>query len=314
MEGSQQGGGDVLTDPALVLLGLPVELERADGLEFSEQGPDDLEVDVVTHVDPHDHEDEEEGANKDGIKVAENFGSGEEEVANVVRSVHSDANVGEVESVAEPNEGQADNVMADQLLEVLAGLLHTQKQNNGLLGPVGSLKEVVELDDTKMCAVREGLVHAGGVKVPDGGLAHDVETSRAEDTKVDGRVSLFHKSRLLALSKPGSARKRSKNFLHDKLASEGQDDGIECDKSKVPGAFAVLSRLSILLRDLVGEEDEVMDRVGLVGPDGVCRDEQGENDGRQDVCVLDHHMSHATDNTARTTTLGHALGGGRGGW
>jgi hypothetical protein len=38
--------------------------------------------------------------------------------------VHGQTHVGKVEAVAQADEGQADDVMADQLLEVLARLLH----------------------------------------------------------------------------------------------------------------------------------------------------------------------------------------------
>lgn len=40
----QEGSSDVLADPALVLLSLPVQLKRSNGSEFGEHGPDDLEV------------------------------------------------------------------------------------------------------------------------------------------------------------------------------------------------------------------------------------------------------------------------------
>ena len=52
MERREEGGGDVVRDPALVLLCLPVKLVGPDGLEFVEFGVDDAEVEVVTQVDP----------------------------------------------------------------------------------------------------------------------------------------------------------------------------------------------------------------------------------------------------------------------
>ena len=66
--------GDILRDPALVLLGLPVELPGPDGLEFGEHGPEDLEGDVVAQVGPDDHEDEEVGFDEGGVDVVEAFG------------------------------------------------------------------------------------------------------------------------------------------------------------------------------------------------------------------------------------------------
>lgn len=123
----------------------------------------------------------------------------EEEVTDIVGDVDGQAHVGEVETVAQGNEGQADNVVADQLLKVLAGLLQAQQQDYGLLGPVGGLEQVVELEDGLVGHVREVLVHAGGVEVPDGGAAHDVHAGRAQDAEVKGRVGLLHEARLLAL-------------------------------------------------------------------------------------------------------------------
>lgn len=57
------------------MFGGPVEHVGADRLELGEDGPDDLEVQVVTHVDPDDHEEEEVGSNNGAIKVVEKFGS-----------------------------------------------------------------------------------------------------------------------------------------------------------------------------------------------------------------------------------------------
>ncbi|KAJ2969692.1 hypothetical protein NQ176_g8536 [Zarea fungicola] len=112
----QQRRGDVLADPALVLLRLPVELKGPNGSKFGEEGDDDLDVDVVAQVDPDADKGEEVGRNQKVVEVVEHLGGGEEEVANVVRGVDGDANVGEVEAVAEPNEGEADHVVADELV------------------------------------------------------------------------------------------------------------------------------------------------------------------------------------------------------
>ncbi len=59
MERCEQSEGDVLRDPALVLLRLPIEFERPHGFERGKDGVDDFEVDVVAGVAPYEHEDEE---------------------------------------------------------------------------------------------------------------------------------------------------------------------------------------------------------------------------------------------------------------
>lgn len=204
----QQRRGDVLADPALVLLRLPVELKGPNGSKLGEEGDDDLDVDVVAQVDPDADKGEKVRRNQKVVEVVEHLGGGEKEVANVVRGVDGDANIGEVEAVAEPDEGKADHMVADELIVVLAGLFEAEDEDNRLLGPVGALEEVVKLDDSFVAAVGKVGVHAGRVVVPDGGLAHDVETGRAEKGKVDGCVSLLHEARLLALAKTSTARPR----------------------------------------------------------------------------------------------------------
>lgn len=155
-------------------------------------------------------------------------------------------NVGEMEAVAQANQGQADNMMADQLPEILPGLFHSQEKHDGLLRPVGSLEKVVKLEHSHMGLVREVLVHADGVEVPDGRAAHNVHTNGSHNSKVESRVHLLHVPSLLsARLEAGPARHGAQNLLHDELAGEGQDDGVEGYKGNVPEAFAVL-------RDLIG--------------------------------------------------------------
>lgn len=75
-----------MRDPALVLLGLPVEVVGADGGEFAgrdggegevagrEQGLDDDEVEVVPAVGPDDEEAGEVDGGDEGVDVIEEFG------------------------------------------------------------------------------------------------------------------------------------------------------------------------------------------------------------------------------------------------
>ena len=69
LQRGKQGKGDVLADPALVLLRFPVEFKGTNGFEGCENGPDDLEVNVVTRVAPDAHEDEEVRTDNGGVDV-----------------------------------------------------------------------------------------------------------------------------------------------------------------------------------------------------------------------------------------------------
>src|SRR5690242_10031540 len=130
-----------------------------------------------------------------GVSSGETYG--EEKVGNVVRNVHGNAHVGEVEAVAQPDQRERDDVVRNQLLEVLARLLQHEKQHNSLLRPVTSLQEVVRLEHALVRAVREPLVHASGVEVPHGAAAHDPDAERAVETKIQRSVGLLHEPALL---------------------------------------------------------------------------------------------------------------------
>ena len=56
--------------------------------------------------------------------------------------------------------------------------------------------------------------------------------------------------------------------MHDKLTSERKEDGGEADESKIPWSLAVLPILAV---ESVGEEEEVVDRIGLGWVDRVQR-------------------------------------------
>lgn len=293
---------------ALVLLRLPIQLERTNGLELGQERPEDLQVDVVTEVDPDQHEQDEVGSNKGMVDVVERLGGREEEVADVVGDIDGETDVGEVEAVAKSNEGQTDDVVADQLLEVLAGLLHAEDEDDGLLGPVGGLEEVVELDEGLVRLVWEALVHAGGVEVPDRGAAHDIHAKGAEDAEVDGRVQLLHEARLLGLAQTSATGKRLEHLLHDEFTGEREHDGVEGDESDIPFALAVLDRHArIVLGELVGEEDEAMDRIRLGRVHEIAGEEGSEDDGGEDERAPDAELAEAREEAAGPTALGETL-------
>ena len=74
LQARQQPESDVLRDPAFILLGLPIELEGADGAESGEDGVEDYEVHVVAEVDPDADEEGEVGEDDGGVYVIEGFG------------------------------------------------------------------------------------------------------------------------------------------------------------------------------------------------------------------------------------------------
>lgn len=179
----------------------------------------------------------------------------EEEVANVVGDIHRQSHVGEVESVAQPYQSQRDDVMGDQFLEVSPRLLEHQAEHNGLLTPVASLQQVVCLEEGVVGAVREGLVHADGVEIPDWRAVHDPQAVGTEYGKVQGGIRLFHEAVLLRTcpqSEP--VGKWAEDELHNELAGEGQNDNVERKECKVLPSFAIMNRSSRVRTDVGGDQ------------------------------------------------------------
>lgn len=71
LQAGQQRKGNVLTDPALVLLSFPVEFKRSDGPEFGQDSPKDLKVEIMPAIDPHTDEGCKVGRSDDGVEVVE---------------------------------------------------------------------------------------------------------------------------------------------------------------------------------------------------------------------------------------------------
>jgi hypothetical protein len=121
-----------------------------------------------------------------------------EEITNVVRDIHSNSHVREMEPIAQANERKRNDMVQYQLLEILARLLQLQHQHNSLLRPVCCLQQVISLEVRLVSAVREPLVHASRVEVPDGCARHDPQSERSKDGKVHGGVCLLHKASLFS--------------------------------------------------------------------------------------------------------------------
>ena len=74
LERREERRGDDVRDPAFILLRLPVELIRPNGLEFVEFGIDDAQIEIVTLVDPDEDEEGEVRSDKGVVEIVEGFG------------------------------------------------------------------------------------------------------------------------------------------------------------------------------------------------------------------------------------------------
>ena len=152
----------------------------------------------MTGVGPDDNEGEEEGDDQGRVEVVQGLGEGQEEVGNIHGDVDCKADPREMEPIGQTDQKHRHDVVEDQLLEVLAGLLQTKHQHHRLLGPEARLEEVVELEEPEMGFVRIVHVELPGVKEPHRRLRHDVEPQRTRNPVVHDRVRLLHESLLLA--------------------------------------------------------------------------------------------------------------------
>ena len=74
LEHRQQCKGDDLTNPAFVLLRFPVQLEWSDGAELGQDGPQNAQIEPVTHIDPDTNEETKVGLRQRVVQVVENLG------------------------------------------------------------------------------------------------------------------------------------------------------------------------------------------------------------------------------------------------
>lgn len=230
--------------------------------------------------------------------------------------VDGQAHVREMEAVAQSYEGQTDNVVAHELPEVFSWLLHAEHQDNGLLSPVGGLEEVIKFEAGLVGAVGESLVHAAGIVIPDGGAAHDVDAGGTEEGKVDGRVRLFHETGLLGTGTNARATGQGlEELLHDELACEGEDDGVEGDEGDVVDALAIVDGRARgrgqgvvgAWFDGIGEENKFVDRVPFGRIEGIKEAEDGQEDGREYIGALNHGLANAGKEAASAAAFGDTL-------
>lgn len=221
-------------------------------------------------------------------------------------NVHGKPHVCKVEPITQEDQGQCDDVVSNQLFKVLPGLLQLQQQDNGLLGPVRRFQQVVRLEIRLVLSVREPLEHGRGVEVPDIRPAHDVQTERAEDRKVHGRVDLFHEASDLGLgADPAVDRPRADDPLHQEFAREGQEDGVEGDEGEVLLALAIHDRLTRVARfATVRQEDGAMHRIGRGRVDGIRGQDHQQDHQRRQPCVLQRKVDPASEQGTRFAPFG----------
>ena len=74
LQTGEQREGDVLTDPALILLRFPVEFKWSDCPEFRQDSPKNFQVEVMPAVDPNPDKGSEVRCGNDRVEVVESFG------------------------------------------------------------------------------------------------------------------------------------------------------------------------------------------------------------------------------------------------
>jgi hypothetical protein len=226
-----------------------------------------------------------------GFVIEESFWQGthcKEEITNVMRDVHRNPHVREMEAVAQPNQRQRNDMVQHQLLEILSRLLQLQHQNDSLLRPVRRLQQVVSLEGSLVRAVRETLVHARRVEIPHRRARHDPQPERSKDSKIHGGIRLLHEARLFPTAlDPCADGQGADQTLHAELARESEDDGVEGDEGEVLEAFAVLSHIAdvrgqgvcalVQGRVGVGEVQGRVEGVVFAGGDVVGADQDEED-------------------------------------
>lgn len=264
-----------MREGALVLLCFPVEVEGTNGGEGRGDAVQDDEVNVVAEIDPDGDEQAEVGGYQGGVYVGEGFGGlfcfgfpisivhaqdwgrrnctsqgkkwglgrayREEKITDIMRDVNRQPHVGEMKPIAQPDQRQGDDVMSNKLPVISTWFFEPETENQGLLGPITRLQQIVGLEKSLVGSIRKRLVHAGGVEIPNRGAIHDIQAIGTRNTEVDGGVHLFHEAILLrAGAKMEPAGEGPEDALHDKLAGKGEDDNVESDKSEIFAALAIV--------------------------------------------------------------------------
>lgn len=154
--------------------------------------------------------------------------------------VDGKAHVREMETVAQPNQSERNDMVAHQLIEILPRLFQLQDHHNSLLCPKAGLEQIVRFEQALVLSMWKIFEHSRGVEVPDRRSRHNVETVWYEDAQIHGGVHLFHEtSHFPAATDAAVQPPRVDETLHEKLTGEGQDDSVESNESEIFPALAV---------------------------------------------------------------------------
>lgn len=165
---------------------------------------------------------------------------GEEEVTDIMGDVDGDTHVSKMEPITQPNQCESDDVVKDQLLEIFPGLFEHENKNDTLLGPIACLKKVVGLEECIVFFMWKAFEHSGSIEIPERTPRHDIQTKGAKNSEVHGGVDLFHESGLFrSILDTALNGYRPNESLHEELAGEAEDDGVEGHECDVLLAFAV---------------------------------------------------------------------------
>lgn len=167
MQRCNQDKSNNLGDPALVLLIGKAQGIWAKGLELSQYGPENPEVEVVTSIDPNANKDDKHDWSKARVQVVEGLGKTEKDVTKVHSDKYSNAHKGKVELVGAENEGNGDNVVEYKLLKVPSRFLKLQAKDYGLLSPEGGLKQVECLEKPSVYLVGVVGIEGNSLKIPE---------------------------------------------------------------------------------------------------------------------------------------------------
>lgn len=98
--------------------------------------------------------------------------------------------------------------------------------------------------------------------------------------------------------------KGTNHALHEELAGEAQDDGVEGDKGKISFALAILNWLARRRVERVGEEDAVVEGVRGRGIHSVESQDQEDEDQGVEPGVSERDADISFKKTACFATLG----------
>ena len=147
-----------------------------------------------------------------------------------------------MESIAQSYQRKRHNVMPDQLLEILSRLFQPQYEHYELLSPIACLQQVVCLEKTFVCPVREAFKHAFSIEVPNRSSTHDVEAEGSKHGEINGSICLLHETVLFSSRLDAMVLcQRTQQTLHEEFPSEGENDYVETHKGEIKGTFAVIS-------------------------------------------------------------------------